>query len=102
MSWPPVSPFWKRIFPPSAPKCKQISALWRGEHQQVSTLQVDAVLDDAGLITLKNVTDLQALEPFGTGNPQPVFVLKGSPSPRSPPVGKGRHTRLKVAGRLQL
>lgn len=76
---------------------QQLCALWRGEHQQVSTLQVDAVLEDAGLITLKNVTDLQSLEPFGTGNPQPVFVLKGVTVSSVTPVGKGRHTRLKVA-----
>lgn len=77
-------------------KMQQLCALWRGEHQQVSTLQVDAVLEDAGLITLKNITDLQHLEPFGTGNPQPVFVLKGVTVSSVTPVGKGRHTRLKV------
>ena len=29
MNWPPVSPFWKRILPPSAPKCSR-SALFGG------------------------------------------------------------------------
>ena len=62
---------------PFRARMQQLNALWRGEHPQVSTLQVDAVLEDAGLITLKNVSDLHALEPFGTGNPQPVFVLNG-------------------------
>lgn len=81
---------------PFRAKMQQISALWRGAHQQASTLHVDAILDDAGLITLKNVTDLQHLEPFGTGNPQPVFVLKGATVSSVTPVGKGRHTRLKV------
>lgn len=82
---------------PFRAKMQQINALWRGEHAQVSTLQVDAVLEDAGLITLKNVSDLHALEPFGTGNPQPVFVLSGVTVSSVTPVGKGRHTRLKVA-----
>ncbi len=82
---------------PFRARMQQLNALWRGEHPQVSTLQVDAVLEDAGLITLKNVSDLHALEPFGTGNPQPVFVLNGVTVSSVTPVGKGRHTRLKVA-----
>lgn len=78
-------------------KMQRLSAIWRREHQSVSTLSVDAVLEDAGLLTLENVADLQRLEPFGTGNPQPIFVLTGATVSSITPVGKGRHTRLKVA-----
>ena len=78
-------------------KMQRLSAIWRREHQSVSTLSVDAVLEDAGLLTLENVADLQGLEPFGTGNPQPIFVLTGVTVSSITPVGKGRHTRLKVA-----
>ena len=78
-------------------KMQRLSAIWRREHQSVSTLSVDAVLEDAGLLTLENVADLQRLEPFGTGNPQPIFVLTGVTVTSITPVGKGRHTRLKVA-----
>ena len=78
-------------------KMQRLSAIWRREHQSVSTLSVDAVLVDAGLLTLENVADLQRLEPFGTGNPQPIFVLTGVTVSSITPVGKGRHTRLKVA-----
>ena len=78
-------------------KMQRLSAIWRREHQSVSTLSVDAVLEDAGLLTLENVADLQRLEPFGTGNPQPIFVLTGVTVSSITPVGKGRHTRLKVA-----
>ena len=78
-------------------RLQRLSAIWRKEHRGVSTLAVDAVLEDAGLITLQNVADLQRLEPFGTGNPQPVFVLSGASVTSITPVGKGRHTRLKIA-----
>ena len=78
-------------------KMQRLSAIWHREHQSVSTLSVDAVLEDAGLLTLENVADLQRLEPFGTGNPQPIFVLTGVTVSSITPVGKGRHTRLKVA-----
>ena len=73
-----------------------LAARWQTEHPCVSTLPVDAVLDDANLITLESVADLQHLEPFGTGNPQPTFVLTGASINSITPVGKGRHTRLKV------
>ncbi len=78
-------------------RMQRLSAIWRREHQSVSALAVDAVLEDAGVLTLENVADLQRLEPFGAGNPQPVFVLTGATVTSITPVGKGRHTRLKVA-----
>ena len=77
-------------------KMQLLASRWQAEHPCVSTLPVDAVLDDANLITLESVTDLQHLEPFGTGNPQPTFVLTGASISSITPVGKGRHTRLRV------
>ena len=61
-----------------------------------SQLTIDAVLDSAQLLSLENVADLQRLEPFGTGNPQPTFALTGATVSVLAPVGKGRHTRLKI------
>ena len=77
-------------------KMQLLASRWQAEHPCVSTLPVDAVLDDANLITLESVTALQQLEPFGTGNPQPTFVLTGASISSITPVGKGRHTRLRV------
>ena len=78
-------------------RLQAIAAQWRKGHTTSSSLQIDAVLEDANLITLEHVADLQCLEPFGTGNPQPVFVLTGVTVTAISSVGKGRHTRLKVS-----
>ena len=78
-------------------KMAQLAAQYTAEHQIASTLRVDADLADAELLTLENVDDLTRLEPFGTGNPQPVFSLTGATVNAITPVGKGRHTRLKVS-----
>ena len=82
---------------PFRTKMQAIAGRWSQEHSAVSSLQLDAVLEDAGLLTLENVEELQRLEPFGTGNPQPVFALNGVTVTALSPVGKGRHTRLKVS-----
>lgn len=76
---------------------QSIAAQWSTVHTVTSSLQIDAVLEDANLITLDNVADLQQLEPFGTGNPQPVFTLNGVTVTSISGVGKGRHTRLKIS-----
>ena len=78
-------------------KMAHLAAQYTAEHQIASTLRVDADLADAELLTLENVDDLTRLEPFGTGNPQPVFSLTGATVNAITPVGKGRHTRLKVS-----
>ena len=78
-------------------KMQSIAGQWQGDDAPVSTLHIDAVLEDARLLDLDNVADLQKLEPFGTGNPQPVFTLAGVTVNALSSVGKGRHTRLKVS-----
>ena len=81
---------------PFREKMQRIAAQWGGGRGAASVLRLDAALADARLITLENVADLQSLEPFGTGNPQPVFALSSVTVTALSPVGKGRHTRLKV------
>ena len=61
-----------------------------------SELTLDAVLPDAHLLTLDNVAALEALEPFGTGNPRPTFLLEGATLLGYSCVGGGRHTRMQV------
>ena len=77
-------------------KVQALARQWSSAHSVSSSLTVDAVLEDARLITLANVQDLLRLEPFGSGNPQPVFVLPGVTVTAIAPVGKGRHSRMKV------
>ena len=44
-----------------------------GGEEMVSALDIDGELDDVGLLTLEGVEGLELLEPYGAGNPKPVF-----------------------------
>lgn len=58
-------------------------------------LQIDCVLEDAALLSLENVESLSLLEPFGAGNPKPVFCLTGCVGTSFNRVGgQGRHLKL--------
>lgn len=73
----------------------------RGE-ETCSCLHVDVALADASLLTVQAVEELERLEPFGAGNPKPVFTL-----PRTAVVGmnrvgsEGKHMRLSLRCRSQ-
>lgn len=47
-------------------------------------------------ITVENVRGLLAMEPFGAGNPQPVFALVGARVDRIASLSQGKHTRLDI------
>ncbi|MEE3202539.1 MAG: single-stranded-DNA-specific exonuclease RecJ [Acidobacteriota bacterium] len=59
----------------------------------VPKLTVDSVIDFAA-ITAKFVRDLQLLEPFGSGNPRPVFVASGVEIVDGPHLVKSEHLRM--------
>ena len=73
-----------------------------GGAEMVSTLDIDSELDDPGELTLEGVEGLELLEPYGSGNPKPVFSLSGCVITALSEVGGGRHLKLKlnVAGRI--
>ena len=56
----------------------------------------DLLIRDAGLLTLDNVRELDRLEPYGNGNPKPVFCLSDVELLAADQVGGGRHLRLQV------
>lgn len=60
------------------------------------TLNIDAVVTSETL-GLKLVEDLTAFEPFGAGNPKPVFVTRGLTLRGEPFVMKDKHLKLKLA-----
>ncbi len=64
-----------------------------GERQ----LLVDGVIPDARLLTLENVAALEELEPFGSGNPKPTFLLEGACVTGVFGIGGGKHTRVQFA-----
>ena len=43
------------------------------------------------LLTVEAVESLDLLEPCGTGNPRPVFLLQGAQVHAMSQVGRGRH-----------
>ena len=69
---------------------------WTGGGGLVSTLEIDAELPDASLLTLEEVEGLDILEPCGAGNPKPVFSLRCCTVSALNEVGGGRHLKLRL------
>ncbi|HIY17358.1 MAG TPA: single-stranded-DNA-specific exonuclease RecJ [Candidatus Intestinimonas stercorigallinarum] len=69
---------------------------WSGGAELVSALNVDAELPDPALLTVEEVQGLGALEPYGAGNPKPVFSLSGCTIAAVSEVGGGRHLKLRL------
>ena len=67
-----------------------------GGEEMVSVLQIDAEIGDPDLLTQESVESLSVLEPFGAGNPKPVFVLSGATVISIFAVGSGRHVKLRL------
>ena len=61
-------------------------------------LQADTQVE-AELLTVDQVEALDALEPWGTSNPRPVFVLAGAQVHALSRVGRGRHLKLRLESR---
>lgn len=67
-----------------------------GGADMVATLEVDAEITDTALLTLEQVESLDLLEPYGAGNPRPVFALLGCTVVTVAEVGGGRHLKLRL------
>jgi single-stranded-DNA-specific exonuclease len=52
----------------------------------------------AETVTFSTCRELAALEPFGAGNPRPVFVTRNLRSLSAPVVIKDRHLKMRLAG----
>ncbi|MCI2058814.1 MAG: single-stranded-DNA-specific exonuclease RecJ [Oscillibacter sp.] len=63
----------------------------------VSSLEVDTAVTCAGDMTLEGAEELSALEPYGAGNPRPVFALLGATVDSVQRVGQGRHLKLRLS-----
>ncbi len=68
-----------------------------GGEERVSTLEVDVDIQNAAALTLEEVDQLAQLEPYGNGNPKPVFALRGVLVTCVSEVGGGRHLKLRAA-----
>ena len=65
--------------------------------EPVTALTVDCVLPDASFLTQEEVEGLSLLEPYGPGNPKPVFRLDRCCLAGLTQVGNGKHMKLKLA-----
>ncbi len=68
-----------------------------GGELPVSSLEVDAAIACPGAVTLSEVEQLDQLEPYGAGNPRPVFALLGATVDSVQPVGQGKHLKLRLS-----
>ena len=63
-----------------------------------SVLEIDMAVAPQHL-TVEAVESLELLEPCGTGNPRPVFLLQGAQVHTMTQVGRGRHLKLRLEAR---
>ncbi|MBO5873066.1 MAG: single-stranded-DNA-specific exonuclease RecJ [Clostridia bacterium] len=61
--------------------------------RSVPEINIECKLNPAGL-SVDLAEEIKALEPFGMGNPSPVFAILGVKLQRISPVGSGNHLRL--------
>lgn len=59
------------------------------------TLYADICLEP-NEITVENIESLKILEPFGEGNPEPVFALVHAKLLKKTPISDGKHTKLYI------
>ncbi len=62
---------------------------------RIPTLQIDMELTPAE-VTLEQAQQLDLLEPFGSKNPQPVFVLRAAQIAELSEIGGGKHTKMQL------
>lgn len=59
-------------------------------------IDVDAIMD-IGAVTIKNISAIQKLAPFGIGNPEPIFLFKDVTMTNVKAIGQtGDHLKFKV------
>ena len=68
-----------------------------GGERPVASLDVDAAITAPAAVTLAEVEQLDQLEPYGSGNPRPVFALLGATVDSLQSVGQGKHLKLRLS-----
>ncbi len=72
---------------------QRVNEFAEGSTCAVPTLELDCRLNPAAL-SISLAENIKALEPFGMGNPQPVFALCNVTLNRITPIANGKHLRL--------
>ncbi len=66
------------------------------DYMPVAVIKLDTALNPEAIV-LDMVNQLKEFEPFGCGNPTPVFAIKGAVLDRINAVGGGKHLKLSVS-----
>ena len=74
----------------------QLVEEFAGHQPMESFLDVDCEIPHCSLLSTQDVESLSLLEPFGSGNPKPVFLLRSVCVLSHTDVGGGRHLKLKL------
>ncbi len=77
-----------------ADRFDEVAAGLLSEEDLLPEIKIDAELSPAE-ISMDTAMEIASLEPFGSGNPRPVFLLRGA-RVVDRTVMKGRHLRLKI------
>ena len=76
---------------------RRISELYSGDISSFdSGLKLDFEVEKPELLSVRNVEELERLEPFGSDNPPPNLCITGATLTYTQPIGSGLHSRLKV------
>jgi len=59
-------------------------------------LEIDLEVIKPGLLTTANVEALSVLEPYGTGNPQPVLCIREALIESALPICSGKHSKFRI------
>ncbi|WP_369283148.1 single-stranded-DNA-specific exonuclease RecJ [Oscillibacter sp. GMB15532] len=68
-----------------------------GKGIPVPALEIDAAVSDPADLTMDEVEQLGHLDPYGAGNPRPVFALLGARVEGLQGVGQGKHLKLQLS-----
>ena len=82
--------------PQLAARLNALVSAHAGGRPMTACVDVDAEIAHCSWISAEQVESLSVLEPFGTGNPKPVFLLRGAVVASCCDVGNGRHLKLKL------
>lgn len=77
-----------------ADRFDEVAAGLLSEEDLLPEIKIDAELSPSD-ISMDTALEIASLEPFGSGNPRPVFLLRGA-KVVDRAVMKGRHLRLKI------
>ena len=78
-------------------RMNQYARKFCGGQTPVSVLDVDVPILHPGRVTLQEVEELRALEPYGAGNSRPLFCLQGATLDRARNVGQNRHLKVRLS-----